>query len=104
LNVFGDINWARDLETRISVTGLIVPLMNLPICLRSKAQRDVALSRREAGYVVIFEAFKEIKFMYFIYCVIGVDVEPLIVIKNNNISVRKSSRVKKEEWKKKIKD
>jgi hypothetical protein len=43
--------------------GFIVYLMNLPVCWRSKAQRDVTLSRYEAEYVVISNAVKEVKFI-----------------------------------------
>jgi hypothetical protein len=75
LNVFCDSDWAWDPETKISVTGFIVYLMNVPVCWRSKAQRGVTLSSSEAEYIVIPEAIKVLKFMYFLLCDIGVDVE-----------------------------
>jgi hypothetical protein len=64
--VFSDSDWAGDPEKRISVTGFIVYLQNVPVCWRSKAQRGVTLSSSEAEYVAMFEAVKEIRFIYFI--------------------------------------
>jgi hypothetical protein len=34
LRVFCDSDWARDSETRISVTGFILYLINVPVCWR----------------------------------------------------------------------
>jgi hypothetical protein len=36
LNVFCDSDWAGDAETRMSVTGLIIYLMGIPVSRRSK--------------------------------------------------------------------
>jgi hypothetical protein len=38
LQVFCDSDWAGDSGTRISVTGFILYLMNLPVCWQSKSQ------------------------------------------------------------------
>ena len=40
LKVFCDSDWAGDPETRISVTGFIVYLLNVPVCWCSKAQKE----------------------------------------------------------------
>jgi hypothetical protein len=61
LHVFSDSDWAGNSETRISVTGSMVYLMNVPNCWQPKAQRGVTLLFSEAGYVVISESVKEIK-------------------------------------------
>jgi hypothetical protein len=39
--VFFDSDWAGDSETRISVTGFILYLTNVPVCWRSKLQKGV---------------------------------------------------------------
>jgi hypothetical protein len=65
LQVFCDSDWADDSETRISVTGFILYLMNVPICWRSKSQKGVILSSSEAVYVAMSEAVKEVKFIYY---------------------------------------
>ena len=36
LHVFSDSDWAGDSESRISITGFMIYLMNVPICWRSK--------------------------------------------------------------------
>jgi hypothetical protein len=46
LKVFCNSDWDGDPETRISVTGFIVYLQNVPVCWRSKAQHGVTLSSR----------------------------------------------------------
>jgi hypothetical protein len=85
LHVFCDSDWAGDSETRISVTGFIVYLMNVPVCWRSKAQRGVTLSSSEAEYVAISEAVKEIKFIYYLLQGIGIEIELPIIVKTDNI-------------------
>ena len=85
LKVFSDSDWAGDPETRISVTGFIVYLQNVPVCWRSKAQRGVTLSSSEAEYVAMSEAVKEIRFIYFILKDIGIEVELPIVVKTDNV-------------------
>ena len=85
LHVFCDSDWAGDSETRISVTGFIVYLMNVPVCWRSKAQRGVTLSSSEAEYVAISEAVKEIKFIYYLLQGIGIEIDLPIVVKTDNI-------------------
>jgi hypothetical protein len=85
LKVFSDSDWAGDPEIRISVIGFIVYLQNVPVCWRSKAQRGETLSSSEAEYVVMSEAVKEIRFVYFILKDIGIEVEFPIVVKTDNV-------------------
>jgi hypothetical protein len=85
LHVFCDSDWAGDSEKRISVTGFIVYLMNVPVCWRSKAQRGVTLSSSEVEYVAISEAVKEIKFIYYSLREIGIEVNLLITVKTDNV-------------------
>jgi hypothetical protein len=65
LNVFLDSVWAGDPETKICVKGFIIYLLGMPVSWRSKARRGVTLSSSEAEYVVISDAVKEIKLMYY---------------------------------------
>jgi hypothetical protein len=41
LKIFCDSNWAGDPGTRVSVTGFIIYLLNVPICWCSKSQKGV---------------------------------------------------------------
>jgi hypothetical protein len=59
--------------------------MNVPVCRRSKAQRGETLSSSEAEYVAISEAVKEIKFIYYLLQGIGINIEPPIIVKTDNI-------------------
>jgi ketol-acid reductoisomerase len=83
--VFCDSDWACDSETRISVTGFILYLMNVPVCWRSKSQKGVTLSRTEAEYVAMSEAVKEVKFIYYLLRDIGIEVELPIIVKTDNV-------------------
>jgi hypothetical protein len=84
LRVFCDSDRAGDSETRISVTGFILYLMNVPVCWRSKSQKGVTLSSSEAEYVAMSEAVKEVKFIYYLLRDIGIEVELPIIVKNDN--------------------
>ena len=57
----------------------------MPVCWRSKAKRGVTASSSEAEYVAIYETVKEIKFMYFLPCEIGIESELPIVVETDNI-------------------
>jgi hypothetical protein len=85
LRVFCDSDWAGDSETRISVTGFILYLMNVPVCWRSKSQKGVTLSSTEAEYVAMSEAVKEVKFIYYLLRDIGIEVELPIIVKTDNV-------------------
>jgi hypothetical protein len=78
-------DWDGDSETRISVTGFILYLMNVPVCWRSKSQKGVTLSSTEAEYVAMSEAVKEVKFIYYLLLDIGIEVELLIIVKTDNV-------------------
>jgi hypothetical protein len=67
------------------VTGFIVYLQKVSFCWRSKAQSGVTLSSSKAEYVVMSEAVKEIRFIYFLLCGIGIEVEFPIVVKTENV-------------------
>jgi hypothetical protein len=66
LKIFCGRNWASDPETRVSVTGFIIYLLNVPICWHSKSQKGVTLLSTEAEYVAISDAVKELKFIYYL--------------------------------------
>jgi hypothetical protein len=87
IHAFCDSDWVGDSEKRISVTGFIVYLMNVPVCWRSKAQRGVTLSRSKAKYVAISEALKEIKFIYHLLRKIGIEFNLPITVKTDNVGV-----------------
>jgi hypothetical protein len=85
LKVFCDSDWAGDPETRVSVTGFVIYLLDVPVCWRSKSQKGVTLSSTEAEYVAISEAVKEDKFIYYLLCDFHIKVNLPIIIKTDNI-------------------
>jgi hypothetical protein len=83
--IFCDSNWAGYPETRVSVTGFIIYLLNVPICWRSKSQKGVTLLSTEVEYVAISEAVKELKFIYYLLSHLHIKVNLPIVVKTDNI-------------------
>jgi hypothetical protein len=85
LKIFCDSNCDGNPETRVSVTGFIIYLLNTPICWRSKSQKGVTLLSTEAEYVAISEAVKELKFTYYLLSDLHIKVNLPIVVKTDNI-------------------
>jgi hypothetical protein len=59
-------DWAGDPETRVSMTGFIIYLLNVPIFWRSKSQKGVTLLSTEASHFVrefIEDSFIKIEFV-----------------------------------------
>jgi hypothetical protein len=82
---FCDSDWAGDPETRVSLTGFVIYLLNVPVCWRSKTQKGVTLLSTEAEYVAISEAVKEVKFIYYLMCDFHIKVNLPIIIKTDNV-------------------
>jgi hypothetical protein len=72
MKLLSESDWAGDPKTRISMTSFIVYLQYVPVCWRSKIQREEILTSSKAKYVAMPEAVKEIKFIYFILPNIGI--------------------------------
>jgi hypothetical protein len=85
LQSFCDSDWVGDSEKRISITGFIVYLMNVPVCWRTKAQRGVTLSRIKNKYVAISEVLMDIKFIYYLLREIGIELNRPITMKTENV-------------------
>jgi hypothetical protein len=59
-------DWAGKLESRIIIVkGFIMYLLGVPICWRSKAQKEPTLSSHEAKYVAMLEAVKTIWLIFY---------------------------------------
>jgi hypothetical protein len=85
LKLYCDSDWAGDSETRISFTGFIIYLLNVPICWRSKSQKSFTLSSSEAKYVAISDAVKEVRFIYYLLNDLHIKVKLPIVVMTDNI-------------------
>jgi hypothetical protein len=80
-----DSDWDGDAETRITVTGFIIYLLGVPICWRSKGQKGVTISSSQGGYVAISEAFKEIRFIYYLLGSIGMNIKLPVIVRSDNV-------------------
>jgi hypothetical protein len=85
LKIFYDNDCTGDPETRISITGIIIYLLDVTICWRYKAQRSFILSSTEAEYIAIYEAAKEIKFICYLLKALNVEVILPIFVKTDNV-------------------
>jgi hypothetical protein len=80
MHVLCNSDWAGNSEKRI-----IVYLMNVLVCWRSKSHRGLTLSSSKAKYIKISEAVKEIKFIYYLLREIGIEVNLPITVKTDNV-------------------
>jgi hypothetical protein len=85
ITVYSDSDWAGDKDTRRSISGYIIFIMNCPILWRSKQQETVSLSSSEAEYIALSEAAKEIKFIYQVLDSLGIKVKLPIIVKVDNV-------------------
>ena len=83
--MLSDSDLAGDKETRISVAGYILYLMEVPISWKSKSQKSVILSSNEAEFMAMSEAAKEVKFVYQVLKSMGIPVRLPIIIQVDNI-------------------
>ena len=82
---YSDSDFAGDKETRVSIAGFVIYLMDVPISWRCKGMKSVTLSSSEAEYVALSEAAKEIKFIYQLLRSMGVEVNLPIEVNVDNI-------------------
>jgi hypothetical protein len=61
---FSDSDYATDPETRVSISGYVLYLLDVPILWRSKGQKSITFSSTEAEYVAMSECAREIKFVH----------------------------------------
>ena len=68
---YSDCDSMGDKDTRLSVSGSVIFLLDIPISFKSMQEKLVALSNSEAHCVALSEAAKEIKFVYQILISLG---------------------------------
>jgi len=85
LVLYTDSDWAGDKDSRKSVTGYALFLMECPIVWKSRQQDTVALSSSEAEIIACSEAAKEIKFAVHVLESLGVKVPLPVVIRVDNV-------------------
>ena len=77
---YSDSDYAGDSDTRRSVSGFILYVCNVPISLRSKAQRCVTLSSSEAEWIALSKAVKEVMFVSQLLTSMKIHVQSPIIV------------------------
>jgi hypothetical protein len=83
--IFYGSDLTGDPDTRISITGFIVYLLDILIYWRSKAQSSVTLSRNKAEYIANSESAKDINLIYYLLEDFHVEAIFPIVVKTDNV-------------------
>ena len=60
---FSNSDYAGDLVSRRSISGLILYVLGVPVSWQFKSQKSVSLSSSEAEYVALSEVVKEVMFV-----------------------------------------
>jgi hypothetical protein len=63
LLIFSDVDWAGDLDSQRSTSGILYKLRNAPIAWSSKLQQFVSLSSTEVKYRILSEATRNITYL-----------------------------------------
>jgi hypothetical protein len=62
--------------------------MNVPVCLKSKAQKGATLMSNEEEYMAMSEAMKEVNLIYYLHCDTDIEVDLPIVVKTDNLGTK----------------
>lgn len=63
LTAFADSDWAEELETRKSISGVICTVFGSPVSWSSRKQDIVSTSTTESEFYALAEAVKEIQWI-----------------------------------------
>lgn len=100
-SIFFDADWAHDVKTRRSMTGLLVLVGSAPLLWQSKSQGCIASSTYCAEFIAMRSAVEEaISIRYMLRC-LGIPVKTPTKIFGDNWSVIQSASIPQSELKKK---
>jgi hypothetical protein len=85
VKVYSDSDWARDKDTRKSVTGFFIFVNGALVGWRSKSQHCISLSSSEAEMYALTEAIKEVPFLIQLLLFIDVKVKLPVQVKVDNM-------------------
>ena len=83
--MYSDSDWASDKDTRKSITGFILFVLDCPVVWRSRQQPVISLSSSEAETYALSEAAKEIAFVYQLLMTMGIETELPIICRVDNM-------------------
>ena len=85
IKAYSDSDFAGDKDERKSITGYIIVLSGSPISWRYKAQPCVSLSSTESEYVALNKTVREVKFIFQLLEIMGVEAKRPAKIMVDNI-------------------
>ena len=85
LVLFTDSDWAGDTDTRKSVSGYALFLMECPLVWKSRQQTTIALSSSEAEINACSDAVKEIRFAVNVLETMGIKVALPVTVRVDNV-------------------
>ena len=92
ISAYADSDFASDLDSRKSTSGLVVCMFGDPIVWSSRKQECIALSTTEAEYVAMTEAAREIVFIHALSSEIKIPISLPITLFEDNTSAIKLSK------------
>lgn len=81
---YSDSDYAKDIESRRSVSGYSVFVNGAPVCVKSKMQESVTLSVTEAELVAATQCVQEMLYVRKVIESIGLKVELPMILKMDN--------------------
>lgn len=78
-------NWARDPESKISVTGFIMYSLEIPICSRSNAAKGVTLYCSDAEFDTTSTAVEEFCFIFYLCRSMFIEVRVPVMVRYNYV-------------------
>ncbi len=83
--VFCYSDYAGDSETRVSIAGFVIHLLEVPVSWKLKGMKSVTFSSSEPEYVALSKVATEIKFVYQVLWSMGLKVEIPIIVGVDNV-------------------
>jgi len=87
---FSDSDWARDLNSRRSVSGYTFIFCRAAIAWSAKKQQTLALSSTKAEYMAMTHSRKELTFLTHLFCDMGIPIPkpiPLLIDNPSTITL-----------------
>jgi hypothetical protein len=95
LTAYVDADFAGDIDTRRSTTGIIICLANMPIYWKSKLQTSVASRTVEAEIIALYELSQEIMYYKDLLDSIGMKQKTIDIYEDNQAAIAIMTRPEK---------
>ena len=89
---YSDADWAGEIDTRRSTSGMVFFYNGGPITYRSSTQKSVALSTAESEYLALSDAVKEAVYLKMLLGDLHQTIDEAIIIYEDNQAAEKISK------------